>query len=374
MRRIAGLVAVFFLIVYIFAYIEFANMPVSVLLTEEQAKKAYYRERETILLDFLLKYMICEDGAVRSSIKASEAGEDTLSESIGILMNYCIIRDRRDLFDRELRFLTNKLLANGTYIRWRYGKSKTCCNAAIDDLRIIGALLDAHTKWQDRSYFNTAVFIQDGLYKKQIFDGNLCEFYDWHSDTVRKSIPLCYIDLYNIYRMSIFNKNWIKIADNGLTVIRNGRASDASPFFSKYYNYETCSYSLDEEFQEGRGICATYSIYTALHLAECNQDTEYFTQWLKDEMKKGKLYAWYDPYTLSPSQEMESTAVYALAAVYAKKVREEKLYRSLLGRMLKFMVVDKESLYYGGFGNTETGDFHCFDNLTALWALSLADK
>ena len=40
----------------------------------------------------------------------------------------------------------------------------------------------------------------------------------------------------------------------------------------------------------------------------------------------------------------------------------------LLERMFEFVVDDRDSEYYGGFGNCETGEFYSFDNLTALWA------
>jgi len=41
---------------------------------------------------------------------------------------------------------------------------------------------------------------------------------------------------------------------------------------------------------------------------------------------------------------------------------------------LSFMVTDENSQYYGGFGNSETGEFYSFDNLMALKALALAEK
>jgi len=50
------------------------------------------------------------------------------------------------------------------------------------------------------------------------------------------------------------------------------------------------------------------------------------------------------------------------------------LSQKLLDRMLEFMVTDENSQYYGGFGNSETGEFYSFDNLMALKALALAEK
>jgi hypothetical protein len=45
----------------------------------------------------------------------------------------------------------------------------------------------------------------------------------------------------------------------------------------------------------------------------------------------------------------------------------------LVDKMLGFMVTEPNSRYYGGFGTVETGEFFSFDNLTALWALSLEE-
>jgi len=71
---------------------------------------------------------------------------------------------------------------------------------------------------------------------------------------------------------------------------------------------------------------------------------------------------------------MESTAVYALGSIFAGLSGDEVLSQKLLDRMLEFMVTDENSQYYGGFGNSETGEFYSFDNLMALKALALAEK
>jgi len=332
--------------------------------------KNNYREKEAMAFNFFKSNMLRDNGQILTNLKADGSGYYTLSESIGLLMEYCILKGDKELFDKELRFLEEELLFNGLYVRWRTGEG-IWCNALIDDLRIIGALLDAYDKWKDDRYLDIAGFIQEAIYENQVRGYEIYEFYDFKLDMAKESIPLCYLDLYTVYRLNFFNRNWQNVCDMGITIINTGKISHESPFFYKYYEYEGKKYFPDEEYGQGKGVCLIYTLYTVMHMAEMNENTDFFTQWLKGEMKKGKLYAWYNTHTLKPSQQLESTAVYALAAIYSKTVGEHELFRKLIDKMLEFMVDDVNSPYYGGFGDEKTREFYSFDNLTALYALAL---
>lgn len=339
-----------------------------------EEKRPDYEKAEEALLGFIKINMTNEEGGIFSLIKNHKPVNEVLSESVGLFMEYCVQRNKKDLFDRKLAFLKERMLVDGKFIKWKTGDEEGTCNTAIDDLRIVRALLEAYDKWQDKEYYNLAGFIQQEIYETQVEDFKLYEFYDWNRNSSRKNIPLCYIDLYAFDRLRHFNKEWPVLADRMLPVIMKGRFGNSSMFFFKYYDYTDGKYLADEEYSRDGGICLIYTLYTVLHLAEFNRDTEYFAQWLKNEVNKGKLYAWYNPVTLKPSNKMESTSVYALAAIYAKTIGEKDLYYKLIDRMLNFMIKNESSPYYGGFGNAKRGEFYSFDNLTALYALSLRDE
>lgn len=378
MKKFAGVFLVFSFFAYMFCYIILSSFPVSTDMPAsgrfegKDLKYPNYRQRQEELLDFFKEHFLGKNGKIATNLKNIDSGQETLSESVGLLMNYCILADNRELFDKEVMFLKDSLLVEGKHVKWKTGKD-IHCNAAIDDLRIVRALLDAYDKWGEKEYLDTAGFIQGAVYESQVSDKHLREFYNWKYKSIRNSIPLCYLDLYTMDKLGYFNDGWPKTAERGLAVLKGGRLEDSSPFYYKYYSYETEKYLQDEEAARNKGICLTYTLYVVLHLVEMNENTDFFTEWLKKEMDEGKLYAWYDPDKAKPAREIESTAVYALAAVYAHKAGEKELYCKLLDRMLMFRVTDERSLYFGGFGNAETGDFYSFDNLTALWALSLED-
>jgi hypothetical protein len=361
---------------YLAVHLTFVSIPITEVYDEgiHSSKTGKYNDIENSLFNFINRNLLRSDGSILTNIQKNKGSENTLSESVGLLMDYCALEGKKELFDRELNFLKDKMLAEDRYIKWRVGGDNADCNAAIDDLRIIRALMDAYDKWGSREYIDMAGFLQDGIYGRQVSGRNLYELYDWKADKSKRAIPLCYLDIYTLDRISDFNKGWLPVEEKAVTIISDGRINDTSPFYFKYYNYQSGGYSFDEEYKNGGGICITYTLYTALHMAEINEENSMLTEWLKSETNKGKLYAWYNPHTLKPVNKTESTAVYALAALYARKTGEGELYSRLINAMLDFMNNDSRSKYYGGFGNSNTAYFHSFDNLTALRALAAANE
>jgi endo-1,4-beta-D-glucanase Y len=372
-KKLIAAFLLFAVICYIGCYLTLLNAPLATVYKDENLKKLFYRKKEDDLYNFIENNFIGKDGGVYTKIKSSSNDNATLAESVGILMNYYLLKGEKDLFDKELNFLKDNLLTRDNFIKWKTGANITC-NAAIDDLRIIRVLMDAYDEWKDEEYFNIAGFVQERIYNVQVKNGCLAEFYDWKKNTTKDSVPLCYLDSYTMDRLKVFNNNWSKVAERALTIIKNGRINTVSPFFKKYYIPEATLYKEDEEYSVSGGICLTYTLYTVIHLAEMNEDTGFFAAWLKNEIAKGRLYAWYNPATMKPVKELESTAVYALAAIYSKKTGEDELYEKLVKRMLQFSVTDEKSECFGGFGDEGAEGFYSFDNLTALLALAMAAR
>ena len=375
MKRVFGMFFILAAGCYLAVYLTFLSIPVAEVFNNvmPDTPVSMYNAFGDSLYDFICNSLVNTEGGILTNLQNYNGSKDSLSESAGLMMSYCILSNNRQQYDIQLGFLKKKLLADGRFVKWRDGSTGAYCNAAIDDLRIIGALLDGYDMWGDKEYYNMAGNLQESIFKYQVKDRSLHELYDWKSEKTKHTSPLCYLDLYTMGRMSEFNQEWLAVEEKSLSIVSEGRISSNSPFFYKYYDYENGCYSFDEEYGRQKGICLTYTLYTVLHLAEVNEDTGYFTEWLKNEMNNGKLYAWYDPFTQKPANTIESTAVYALAAVYAAKTGESELCEKLVEGMMKFKVSDIKSEYYGGFGNPKIKYFHSFDNLTALWALTVTD-
>lgn len=376
MKRVIGMLFILALSCYLAVYLTFLSIPAAEVFNDVMpavpvsANKAL----EESLYGFISNNLAGREGGIFTNLQKYKGSRDTLSESVGLMMNYCILSNNKKQYDKQFNFLQNNLLADSKFIMWRTGESGADCNAAIDDLRIVRALLDGYDTWGSKDYYNLAGNLQDNIFKYQIRERCLYELYDWKSGRAKPTTPLCYLDLYTMDRLSEFNPKWLGVEEKALSIIADGRIGSDSPFFYKYYDYDKGSYAFDEEYSKQKGICLTYTLFIVLHLAEVNEETGFFTEWLRNEMNDGRLYAWYDPFTLKPVNTVESTAVYALAAVYAEKTGERELCRKLVNGMMKFMVTDRKSAYYGGFGNPKVKYFHSFDNLMALWALSVSGR
>ena len=376
LKRVFGMLFILAIGCYLAVYLTFLSIPAEEVFSDVMpgTPVGMYNAFEDSLYDFICSNLTGKEGEILTNLKSYNKNGETLSESLGLMMNYCTLSNNRQQYDRQFKFLQDRLLTDKKLIRWRAGGSSANCNASIDDLRIIRVLLDGYDLWGNKEYYNMAGYLQESVFKYQVKDRGLYELYDWKIEKARNTSPLCYLDLYTMDRMSEFNPEWLGVEEKALSILAGGRISSKSPFFYKYYDYDTGSYRYDEEYYKKKGICLTYTLYTVLHLAEVNEETGYFTEWLKNEMEKGKLYAWYDPLTLKPAGTLESTAVYALAAVYAEKTGEKELSVKLVDHMLKFMVSNRKSAYYAGFGDPEMKYFHSFDNLTALWALAVSEE
>ncbi|GAE89680.1 glycosyl hydrolase family 8 [Acetivibrio straminisolvens] len=206
----------------------------------EVPQRSKYEERKLMLLKFIESHLMDSEGGVITNTHPKNGDPDTLSESIGILMEYAVIDDNKTLFDREYRYLRKNLITEDFFIKWRTGND-IFCNASIDDLRIIGALLDAYEKWGEEDYRNLALSLHQSIYNSQVKDGNLYEFYDWKYNIPKTSSPLCYFNLKVMRKLQKYNKGWKKVYDRSLNIIAGGE-KDVSPLFYKYFDYNLGKY------------------------------------------------------------------------------------------------------------------------------------
>src|SRR5690242_2253136 len=146
MRKfILSFILIIFFGIYLASYTIFLSVPSMNILNEEKDKTistmSIYEDKEAALLNFLETRMLGENGQIYTNAKLQARSEDTLSESLGLLMNYSLLRDKKDLFDRELNYLKRNLMTKDNLIKWKDSGEQSTCNAAIDDLRIVRALL-----------------------------------------------------------------------------------------------------------------------------------------------------------------------------------------------------------------------------------------
>ncbi len=312
------------------------------------------------LFDFIVKQMMTADGGIISQYNQKGTPDETiLSETQGQMMFYAVQTDNREMFDKLLNFVKANLNPKGGLMSWRITNgSPDLSNAAIDDLRIIRAILAADKKWG--GYQDFLKVYEDGLYQFNTQDDHLVDFYNVEPDEKASRLTLCYADFYTLELLSNENESWKAVYQNALKTVEDGHMK--SHLYSNWYDYQNEKYVNDD-------MPMSEELVTFLHLAEIHELSEDSAEWLWDQIRKDSLYAVYSANgKVAKDGDYHSTAVYALAAQIA--LESEKWPEALLAfeKMDSIRITDSALQTYGAFGNPDGTGIYSYDQCTALLA------
>ena len=358
-------------ILFIFLFIIYLNSLYSGTLNHNNLNSKKLPHNEANAISFLNKKMITKNYLVytdfnenRSILNLYLKKDNFLSESQGILLQYFLNRNSKHDFDNTLKY-TNKtfLLPNNIYSWKSYGIAKESTNALLDDLRILRAIDDASSKWNDSDYKKLLLNHSKSLYLTNFKNGYPHQFYS-ENDFLPDKIPLFYLDIIAIELLAKYYEPYDEVVINSRDIL-SGALIPNSPKFYTSYNYSTKHYEYDEK------INMVEFLYTAIHLQEAGFDISNTIDWLQDEFfKNKKLYLAYDGVTMSPASNLESTAVYALASQLFLLDNKKNIAISLLEKSTDFQV-NSDSVINGSFGNENTLTSFSFDNLQYILSSSL---
>ena len=322
---------------------------------------------EKILFNFIEKDLSKKGYGIYTNYidKGSEGditkGHSVLSESEGLMMLYAVNSNNRDLFDQQFEIVKNMRLKNGL-ISWRKeGEENSPSSATIDELRIIKALLLANNRWDSFYYKFYAINIANSLLKEAEYKDTLVDYIDNYGKG--KATTLCYLDLPTMKLLSQVDKKWEKIYERSNEIIEGGRISKEVPLYKKVFYYEDMSYDKEEN------IDFLLSTIVILNRVEAFEDEEASIKWIKDKFKKdGFLVATYSATSGEATSKVESPSIYSYVALIANKVGDYELFNKAIEKLKYYQIKNKDSIFYGGFGDEETKSVYSFDNLNALLA------
>lgn len=324
-------------------------------------------EQQSPLMLFVAKHMMSSEGGVftnlRDDLPETEhqaANHQMLSESTGLMMLYAVQMNNRNLFDNQLSFLQRRLLAEKGYVRWRYSPKyePTDVNAAVDDLRIARALLEADQLWGIEEVRR----IVKGI-SKTLLDGNvrkdyMFDHYDWKYKSRSDRATISYMDIHAMGMLAEFDKKWESVRNNSLQLVK--KASLGNGLFKTYW-------IPDQGYSSTGTINMIDSLYTALYLAEEGEDVSATIRFLKQEWSRhnGKIPSVYAE-DGSVRETFESPSVYALAVQLLERKNEHELAEQLKRRMNAFAVQRASSPNFGGFVEEKDNSAFSFDQLQVL--------
>ncbi|MGO4543344.1 hypothetical protein AB4Z29_00910 [Paenibacillus sp. 2TAB23] len=319
------------------------------------------------LLSFITNQLSGSYGVYTNYIDTGQSaeaasGHEVLSESAGLLMRYYARTGQQDAFDREWERAKRSFDLNDGF-SYRYSpklNKKYQLNAAVDDLRIIRALHEAEAAFNVPLYGQEASTYGSRFYEHNVKDGYAYDFYDESYQVTNQFITLCYIDLKSLQLLPLSSKEGNKLMENMAAIARNGYLSDQFPFYETRYSYEKNDYVSEN-------INTVESLLTILALSEMNMHKPESIRYLKKQVKDGTLYGQYSRSGVAQNQ-IQSTAIYAIAAMIGAETEDKALYEDSMDRMNQFRIIEANSPFLGGFADLASGQAYSFDNLMALLA------
>jgi endo-1,4-beta-D-glucanase Y len=289
------------------------------------------------------------------------AGREALSESVGLWMQYALASDNEMLFEQAYKQLqTYYVIRPDIYIAWKLdpqGKAHVGTNALGDDLRIMGALLQAADRWEQgrADKLATASALSRTLTQRTEKQGYMVDFYDFKSGHSTDTLSLVYVDLLALQAMRdhkmLEKKAYARYED----VLH--KMPDDGLFYPKRIDVNTKAYTYDDK------INLIDQLIVANHVMETERRPDKLIAFLKKEFHaRGKLPGQYDRITRTPAVEYESASVYGLAILLAVRSEDSAWAKQLYKHMITFR--GRDTRYPGGY--VFEGNTHLFDNLFPL--------
>ncbi|MBZ0272356.1 hypothetical protein K8I61_09985 [bacterium] len=283
-----------------------------------------------------------------------------LSESAGLLMRYAVLAGDRAMFDRQLAFVKRRLTGQFGLYFWKIGHDGELTadsSASVDDLRIIGACLDAAERFGEPAYRAYALEIAAALREHEVIDDHLRDFVnwrDWGEPSVARSVQLSYLDLPTIARVADLAPAFRPVAESAARLLAGGRL--ATGLYYEQYDFARARYTGTKSNTINQLYCGLF-----------DRGHEAFADFLAGKLAEdGVIYAEYDAASGEATKFYESTSVYALATRFFLAAGREDEAETTLRRMLDFQGRAPLSPMYGAFADDEV---YSFDNLEALLTL-----
>lgn len=310
-----------------------------------------FQNELTALDQFVSKHYL-KNGLLQTNLKSSEqtelaSGEDLLSESVGLMLQYYLKTNQEAAFEAHLSLANNLLLKDNGLYQWRFRSGQpTSVSASVDDLRIIKALFLASEKWQRRDFEEQAQNLSNHLLSYCVKEGQLLSY-----DSVdAEYAPLYYYDFKAIQYLETFDSSWSRI-------YRAGQSQLATERVSKFPFYAVASQDSDSYKMIENSLIALY-------LSEIDQLPTGDLQWFKGKLKDGAIYAEYSAEGQALSS-IQSPAIYGIVAQIAKNEKDLSLYNQACQK-LKALQYFEDDPYHGGFFDPNTQDAYSFDQLMGL--------
>ncbi|QKS57671.1 glycosyl hydrolase [Paenibacillus barcinonensis] len=331
-------------------------------------RERFVMEKSSPTAVFIEEHMTNPNGTLATYLKdaVSEradivAGREALSESLGLWMQYALAMNNEPLFQKAYTQLqTYYVIRPDLYIAWKLdtqGKAHVATNALGDDLRIMGALLQAADRWEQgrADKLATASALARTLTQRTEQRGYMVDFYDFAGRHSTNTLSLVYIDLLALKAMKDHQLLEANAYERYVSVLH--KMPDDGLFYPKSFDVVNEMYTYDAK------VNLIDQLIVANHMLESGSRPDKLIAFLKKEFDtRGHLPGQYERTTRTPAVDYESSSVYGLTMLLAVRSGDDAWAKQLYKHMVTLR--GQDSRYPGGY--VFDGNTHLFDNLFPL--------
>ncbi|WEG16723.1 hypothetical protein PQ478_19795 [Alkalihalophilus pseudofirmus] len=251
-------------------------------------------------LDILTDHYLEESGKIRSY--GTKKNTEYLLESNGLYMNWLKSQElTEEIYKQKQTIYQYFLVEKGddAFLAWKLdGNKEANVNAWIDDRRIIEVLGPDDNLTQK---------IKRSIFKHQIKDSYISDFYDWELKVKSSRVILSYGTNIDIFPQLDMKELYYEISHND------------EVFYPELYDLSS------QSFSENKEVHMVDQLLIAIELEQLQLNTDPFWNWLVAEWKEHNMISGrYNRNTLV-GNKIESGAVYGIASLYAT-IRNEAFY------------------------------------------------
>ncbi|MCI0184856.1 hypothetical protein [Sulfoacidibacillus ferrooxidans] len=337
--------------------------------------RSFDGQAELEVWNFTSHHMVNKAGAIEqtaSYYRNKSKNITSLSESIGLLLDYSILSHDHKLFVQQEQVVKQSFMLDQG-ISWRVmDGERSPVNSTIDDLRIIAALTRGSGQFHDPSALHFAKILATGLLTHDATStGWLLDYSSLTSIAHQQSpwLAVWYWNLANVRTLSKLNKKYLPILLHEREALAH--ATNHVGLYALFYNPDTHTY----RFPSSNRLNMDDELLTALHAQSCGLPTKKFRNHLAILLDKSTLIPAEVSEDWTIKSSVQSPAIYALAIRLFYRAGDDDDAIRCLHLLLDMQVQKKGDLggydysIYGAFAMKPYSPIFSFDQLESLLSL-----
>ncbi|OAJ72322.1 hypothetical protein AYJ08_01775 [Brevibacillus sp. SKDU10] len=314
------------------------------------------------------KHMASPEGGIYTNYLVSSdetKGHTVISESVGLLLKYAVASRNQALFEQQLKLLQHRFVEDD-FIVWIYPRTgHNIVNSSVDDLHIIEAMLVGAQLFNNEQAYDLGIRLAKGLLATNSDGKWLFDYADKKRRQAAPTVQIRYANLPALRKLADEILEYVPIYEQMKKLLE--QAEQTNGLYALAYLPNEGTYVQDPVLQT-TAVSANMSeqLITALYAEKAGISTIHMRKRLAESLQKtGRLFAAVDKQSGDMKADIESPAVYALAAMLFIESDQRSLANQCLRRLEELQVSSQS--YHDAPSDIRKKAVQSDDSATYVW-------